>query len=330
VRDVLRMLAGDTEHDRDIPVRPRILYDRIHDRVEGDPYSRMLAVSAGGTIPDKGLYAVRTQTGVKLGELDEEFVYEARKGDKFLLGSFAWQISDIKKDTVVVAPSTASGARPPFWKGEVRGRALRTGIAFGAIFRRLAMAQESGTLLQELGNLGLDETSAKDAEAYLKRQIAAMGMLADDRTIVVEHFRDETGNRQMMVHSVFGRPVNEPLAILATHAARRLAESNINFVADDDGFLLFPYADCPLPERLLHAILPGSAGPVLAAATGEGSAVLVKRLPATSRRRLVAGAGGTTRLTSCAPMATAMFIPNSARAIQPLMRRYSRPVGPKK
>lgn len=97
VKDVLRMLAGDYEHDRDIPVRPRVLYDRIHGRVDGDPYSRMLAVSAGGTIPDKGLFTVRTEDGVKLGELDEEFVFEARLGDKFLLGSFAWQIAGFGK-----------------------------------------------------------------------------------------------------------------------------------------------------------------------------------------------------------------------------------------
>jgi ATP-dependent helicase Lhr and Lhr-like helicase len=265
VRAVLCMLAGDEEHSRDVPARPRILYDRIHDRVEGDAYSRMLAVSAGGTIPDRGLYAVRTANGVKLGELDEEFVFEARRGDKFLLGTFAWQISDIRKDTVVVVPSTVSGARPPFWKGEIRGRRLQTGLAYGGIFRRLMGAQESGTLLENLRALGLDDIAARDAEDLLKRQLAATGILPDDRTLLVEHFRDETGNHQMMVHSVFGRPVNEPLAILAAHAAKRLTDTNIQFAADDDGFLLFPYSDCALPERLLYAIPSGSAGPVLEA-----------------------------------------------------------------
>lgn len=266
VRDVLRMLAGDYEHDRDIPARPRVLYDRIHDRVDGDPYSRMLAVSAGGTIPDRGLYAVRTANGVKLGELDEEFVFEARKGDKFLLGSFAWQISDIKKDTVVVVPSTVNGARPPFWKGEVKGRRLQTGLAYGGILSNLGRAREAGMLLKELHSLGLDDASAKGAEGLLQRQIAATGVLPDDKTMLVEHCRDETGNRQMMVHSVFGRPVNEPLAILAAEIAKRLTGTNIGYVADDDGFLLFPYTDCALPDRLLLAIPPDTAGKVLAAA----------------------------------------------------------------
>ena len=266
VRDVLGMLAGDYEHSRDVPARPRLLYDRIHDRVEGDPYSRMLAVSAGGTIPDKGLYAVRTETGVRLGELDEEFVYEARKGDKFLLGSFAWQIADIKKDTVVVVPSTVTGARPPFWKGEIRGRRLQTGLAYGEIFHRLERANEAGNLLEEIMNLGLDKSAAEGAEDLVKRQLASTGALPDGRTILIEHFRDETGNRQMMAHSVFGRPVNEPLAILAAEAAKRLMDTNINLVADDDGFLLFPYSGNPMPEGLLNAISPQTASPVLEAA----------------------------------------------------------------
>jgi ATP-dependent helicase Lhr and Lhr-like helicase len=266
VRDVLRMLSGDYEHERDIPVRPRILYDRIHDRVEGDPYSRMLAVSAAGTIPDKGQYTVKTETGVTLGELDEEFVFEkGRSGSKFLLGSFAWQIKEVKKDTVVVRQSTINGAMPPYWKAEIVGRRLQTALAYGEILRGLGHAEEAGLLFEELSKLGLDETSAYGAQDLIKRQLAVTGVLPDERTVIVEHYRDETGNHQMMVHSVFGRPVNEPLAMLATSAAKRLMNLNISFVADDDGFLLFPYDDYPLPERLLYAIAPESARSVLSA-----------------------------------------------------------------
>jgi ATP-dependent Lhr-like helicase len=266
VKSVLRMLAGDYEHDRDIPVRPRVLYDRIHERVEGDTYSRMLAVSAGGTIPDKGLYAVRTEDGVKVGELDEEFVFEAREGDRFLLGSFAWQITDIRKDTVVVRQSSTTGARPPFWKGEIKGRRIETGFAYGEILRDLERAYKAGSLLQALSRLGLDEKAAESAEGFINKQLAATRALPDDRTIIIEHFRDETGAHQMMVHSVFGRPVNEPLAILVTQAAERLLKANINYVVDDDGFLLFPYENRPLPKGLLHSLVAGSARPVLEAA----------------------------------------------------------------
>ncbi|MBP1756652.1 MAG: hypothetical protein H6Q59_3050, partial [Firmicutes bacterium] len=265
VKSVLGMLAGDYEHDRNIPVRPRILYDRINERVDGDPYSRMLAVSASGTIPDKGLYAVKTESGVKLGELDEEFVFESRIGDRFLLGTFAWQITKIQKDSVLVAQSNVYGARLPFWKGDMKGRRLKTGQAFGAILRRLAIANEMGTLSKELRELGLDEEAVSGAEDYIKRQIEATGILPDDRTILVEHFRDETGNQQMMVHSVFGKQINSPLAILTLEAAKKHIHANISYVEDDDGFLLFPYGEEEIPEGLLHELRTLDARPILEA-----------------------------------------------------------------
>lgn len=265
VKDVLCMLAGDYEHDQDIPVRPRVLYDRIHERVEGDTYSRMLAVSAGGTIPDKGMYTLKTEDGVKIGELDEEFVFEARVGDKFLLGSFAWKIRQIQKDKVIVQPSSIIGARLPFWKGEVKGRKMQTGIAFGKVFHRLFHAYELGALEEELQALGLDTIATKSASDFLKRQIDATTVLPDDKTIIIEHFSDETGNRQMMVHSIFGRPVNAPLALLTSVIAKRLIHTNINFVDDDDGFLLFPYEGASLPEGLLQRLNPETARDILTA-----------------------------------------------------------------
>jgi ATP-dependent helicase Lhr and Lhr-like helicase len=265
VKDVLSMLAGDYEHDRNIPVRPRILYDRINERVEGDPYSRMLAVSAGGTIPDRGLYTVKTETGVKLGELDEEFVFESRIGDRFLLGTFAWQITKIQKDTVLVAQTNSFGARLPFWKGDIKGRSLQTGIAFGTILRRLSIASEIGFLNQELSELGLDVDAAAAGEDFIKRQLEATGILPDDRTILIEHFRDETGNQQMMVHSVFGKKINSPLAILTLEAAKRHIHANIGYVEDDDGFLLFPYGEATIPEGLLLELRPEDARKILEA-----------------------------------------------------------------
>ena len=124
---VLRMLAGDFEHDREKPVRPRIIYDRINDVIAGDKYTRMLAYANVGTIPDRGWYGVYLADGTRLGELDEEYVYEARLGDKFLLGAFAWRISDITRDRVIVTAATPEGAQPPFWKGDMSGRPIETG-----------------------------------------------------------------------------------------------------------------------------------------------------------------------------------------------------------
>ncbi len=259
VRDILCMLAGDYEHERDIPVRPRIIYDRIHDQIRGDAYSRVLAVSAGGTIPDRGLYAVRSESGVKLGELDEEFVFETRIGDRFLLGTFAWQIVNILKDTVIVTQTNPSGARLPFWHGEIKGRRLRTGIVFGEIFRRFNQDDRTDSMLKELKKLGLDEQAAQSALDFLKRQQMSTGILPDDRTILIEHFMDENSNHQMMVHSVFGRQVNEPLSLLVREAAKLHSDTAINCVADDDGFLFFPYDGNPLPDGLLYQVSPEKA-----------------------------------------------------------------------
>jgi ATP-dependent Lhr-like helicase len=265
VKSVLAMLAGDYEHQRDLPVRPRVLYDRLHERVEGDSYSRMLAISAGGTIPDRGLYAVKTENGVKLGELDEEFVFESQQGRKFLLGTFAWQIVKIEKDAVTVRPTKSAGATPPFWNGDQKGRRIQTGVAFGEIFRRLNEAHETDTLQEELESLGLDTPMAMSVQNFIRRQIAVTGGLPDERTMIAEHFQDETGNSQIMVHSVFGRPVNEPLAILACEAAKRLTNKNIRYIVEDDGFILFPYGECELPKGLLSAIIPETAEAVLKA-----------------------------------------------------------------
>lgn len=265
VKAILEMLAGDYEHKRDVPVRPRILYDRIHERVEGDGYSRMLAVSAGGTIPDKGLYTVRTEEGVKIGEVDEEFVYETQKGDRFILGAFAWRVTNIGRDTVTVTQAPVEGARLPFWKGELKGRNKETGAAFGRILRGLQEAEGDGRLEDALGALGLDESASNLAAGYLRRQIAATGGLPDDRTILAEHFRDQSGNSQLMIHSVFGRQINSPLALLAAQTAREELGINVGSVDEEDGFLLYSYGDEAMPEGLLHRISAEKAEAVLSA-----------------------------------------------------------------
>lgn len=265
VKSVLEMLAGDYEHKRDVPVRPRVLYDRIHERVEGDGYSRMLAISAGGTIPDKGLFTVRTEEGVKIGEVDEEFVYETQKGDRFILGAFAWKVTNIGRDTVTVTQAPVEGARLPFWKGELKGRNRGTGEAFGRMLRKLAEAEQDGRLTEAMGELGLDESAASLSAGYLARQIAATGGLPDDRTMIAEHFRDRSGNSQLMIHSVFGRQVNSPLALLAAQTAKEVLGINVGSVDEEDGFLLYAYGDERMPEGLLQRISAETSEEVLSA-----------------------------------------------------------------
>lgn len=256
IKAVLSMLAGDYEHRRDIPVRPRVLYDRIHGRVEGDAYSRMLATAAGGTIPDKGLYTAKTEDGVKLGELDEEFVYESQLGDKFMLGAFGWKITGIDKDTVYVSQVPAEGARLPFWKGEIRGRTLKTSREFGKILAGLEAAHEQGRLREELSALGMDEAAVINASGFLERQIQSTGGLPDNKTIVVEHFTDHTGCHQVMLHALLGRRVNGPLSLLIQHMVRNICGFDIGCVDEEDGFLLYPYGSGVMPEGLLYRLEP--------------------------------------------------------------------------
>lgn len=270
VRALLRMLAGDYEHKKEIPVHPRILYDRIHDVVYPDPYSRMLAVAAGGTIPDKGMYAAKTLDGVKVGELDEEFVYESYVGDRFLLGAFGWRIAGKDKDTVYVEPAAASSARVPFWKGEIRGRSLKTGMAFGKMLRSLADATGEERLAL-LARMGLDSVAAQNAADFIGRQLAATGCLPDDRTILVEHFCDHTGSHQIMIHSIFGRRINAPLAILLQDVMREHYHMNTGCVDEEDGILVYPYGEEKMPEGILYAVDMQKAQAVLEAVLPQTS-----------------------------------------------------------
>ncbi|MDR0333894.1 MAG: DEAD/DEAH box helicase [Dysgonamonadaceae bacterium] len=267
VCNILEMLAGDYEHQRDVPVRPRLHYDRINEHVEGDNYSRMLAVSSPGTIPDMGLYAAKTESGVKVGDLDEEFVIEQRVGFKFMLGSFAWRITNINKDTVTVAPASPEGARPSWWRYGGVGRKLQTGLSFGRQMRELTEAAHSGNLLPALEAKGLDKSAAKDTADFIERQLEATELLPDDRTLIAEHFRDEIGLYQIMIHSVYGRQVNSPLAILLALIAKNLTGMDVDTYDDDDGILLTARGEeQTLPEGLLRAIRPETAKAILEAA----------------------------------------------------------------
>jgi len=254
LRAIFCMLAGDYEHNRDIPARPRIIYDRVNKTVTGDAYSRMIACMAAGTIPDRGYYSVKLEDGTRLGELDEEFVFEARVGDRFLLGSSAWKILNIGRDLVTVARCGSEGATPPFWRGDAMGRCFETGVKIGKEFSVLNAAYFDGRLRDALASLSLDEVLIPQAAEFISRQIERTGVLPDDKTIVVERFIGETGDN-IAVHSIFGRKVNVGLSLLAQDLAQRETGANISVFDDDDGFLLMVYANSArLPEGLLQRL----------------------------------------------------------------------------
>ncbi|HET9140109.1 ATP-dependent helicase [Actinophytocola sp.] len=245
---VLDMLAGRYPSEEFGELRPRITWDRITGELHGRPGAQRLAVTSGGTIPDRGLFTVMTpgsegSPGSRVGELDEEMVYESRVGDTFLLGTTAWRVQDITHDRVIVVPAPGEPARMPFWKGDAPGRPLELGRAYGRFVRDLSTMDDAPARTR-MAEAGLDPWAVDNLLAYLAEQRAATRHVPDDRTLLIERFRDELGDWRMVVHSPFGGQVNAPwaLAISARLRERRGLETQV--VHSDDGIVI------RLPEAL--------------------------------------------------------------------------------
>ena len=240
---VLDMLAGRYPSEEFAELRPRIVWDRVAGTVTGRPGAQRLAVTSGGTIPDRGLYGVFLASGQgpgrRVGELDEEMVYESRVGDVFTLGTSTWRIEDVGHDRVLVSPAPGQPGKLPFWHGEALGRPAELGRAQGEFVREL------GSLLAAGGDgareralaAGLDGWAADNLLAHLREQVEATGHLPDDRTVVVERFRDELGDWRVVVHSPYGAQVHAPWALAV---AARLRERGIEaqVMSADDGLVL--------------------------------------------------------------------------------------------
>ncbi|MGW4499586.1 ATP-dependent helicase [Micromonospora sp. NPDC004336] len=237
---VLDMLSGRYPSTAFAELRPRLVWDRAADVLTGRPGAQRLAVTSGGTIPDRGLFGVflaGAERAARVGELDEEMVYESRVGDVFLLGSSSWRIEEITPDRVLVSPAPGQAAKMPFWKGDQLGRPVELGRAIGARVRAL-LRQDDEAAVAALRAGGLDDWAAGNLMAYLREQRAATRSLPDDRTVVVERFRDELGDWRLAVHSVLGARVNGPWALAI---GRRLAERygvDAQVMPSDDGIVV--------------------------------------------------------------------------------------------
>lgn len=246
---VLDMLAGRYPSDAFAELRPRVVWDRVAGTVTGRPGAQRLAVTSGGTIPDRGLFGVflagadPKKGGGRVGELDEEMVYESRVGDVFTLGTTSWRIEDITRDRVLVTPAPGVPGRLPFWKGDQLGRPLELGRAVGAFLRELGGLTGEDARLRLLA-AGLDAWAAENVLAYLAEQREACGHVPDDRTIVVERFRDELGDWRVVVHSPFGAQVHAPWALaLGARLAEKYGMDAQVMHADDGIVLRLPDAD---------------------------------------------------------------------------------------
>lgn len=237
---VLDMLSGRYPSAEFAELRPRLVWDRITDTLTGRPGSQRLAVTSGGTIPDRGLFGVFLAgdgSGRRVGELDEEMVYESRVGDIFLLGTSSWQIVDITHDQVLVSPAPGRSGRLPFWKGDAAGRPAELGAALGARTREL-LSLPTDQALAQVHRSGLDPWAAANLLAYLDEQRAATGVVPDDRSIVVERFRDEIGDWQVVVHSPYGNAVHSPWALVIAARMRERLGVDVQAVPADDGIVL--------------------------------------------------------------------------------------------
>ncbi|MEA2297477.1 MAG: ATP-dependent helicase Lhr and Lhr-like helicase, partial [Solirubrobacteraceae bacterium] len=282
LENVLDMLDGRYPSSEFGELRARINWDRLGGTITARKGARQLAVTNAGTIPDRGLYAVTLPDGRRVGELDEEMVYEARPGQTFLLGASSWRIEEIGRDRVIVTPAPGAPGAVPFWKGDSIGRPKELGQAIGA-FTRWAIDQDTATLQRDYD---LDALAAGNLLAFLAEQQAATGVLPSDRTIVVERFRDEIGDWRMCVLSPFGGRIHAAWGLALSARIRERYGLESDAIWSDDGIIVhLPDADEP-PEAELVLPEPEDVEEAIVAELG-GSALFGSRFRENASRALL-------------------------------------------
>src|SRR2546423_829321 len=243
--NVLDMLAGRYPSDEFAELRPRIVWDRSGGTIRARDGARRLAVTNAGTIPDRGLFGVfLVDGGGRVGELDEEMVYEARAGQTFLLRASTWRIEEITRDRVLVSPAPGVPGAVPFWKGEGVGRPYELGQKIGAASRELSGLSEAKARTRLRDEYHLEERAANNLLRFIREQHDATGAVPSDRTIVVERFRDEIGDWRLCILTPFGGRVHAPWAMAITARLRESQGIEAQSIWSDDGIALhFPESD---------------------------------------------------------------------------------------
>ena len=269
---VLDMLSGRYPSDQFVELRPRIVWDRVAGKVRGRAGAQRLAVTNPGTIPDRGLFTVNlADDGRRVGELDEEMVYETRVGETFVLGASTWRIVDITPSQVIVTPAPGEPGKIAFWKADAPSRPVELGAALGKMVRELRALDPTAAAKRLRERAGFDDLAIKNLLAYLEDQAAATGAVPDDRTVVVERFRDEVGDWRVCLHTPFGGRVHAPLALALEARLREKLGVDARALWTDDGIAMhLPEVEAPPsldelildPEEvqsLVSAQLPASA-----------------------------------------------------------------------
>ena len=275
--NTLDLLAGRYPAEEFAELRPRVVWDRLAGTVRGRAGAQRLAVISGGTIPDRGLFGVFLPEGTRVGELDEEMVYESRVGETFLLGATTWRIEEITFERVIVSPAPGQPGKMPFWHGDGPGREAELGRAVGEFLRRISTLPQEEAEAELRTRHALDEAAVSTLLTYLDEQAQATGVIPSDRTLLVERFRDEIGDWRVCIHSPFGSRVHAPWATiirtrLDAHFSSELGDGfGAEVLWSDDGIVVrLPEAAEDLPMELLFpdpdevesevvAALPGTA-----------------------------------------------------------------------
>src|SRR5438034_1379844 len=250
------MLSGRYPSDEFAELRPRIVWDRTAGVVRSREGSKVVAISNGGTIPDRGLYGVFLAGAEKgkgrVGELDEEMVFETKEGDVFLLGASSWRVEEITQDRVLVSPAPGVPGRMPFWHGENVGRPLEFGRAIGALARRMRSLPSEEATKELVTKHALAEGAARNLLQYLGDQVAATGTMPDDHTIVIERYLDDMGDWRVCILSHFGARVHAPWAMAIGAMVRERNGDEPDILWTNDGIVVrFPGTDQPPPVELL-------------------------------------------------------------------------------
>jgi ATP-dependent helicase Lhr and Lhr-like helicase len=291
---VLDMLSGRYPSDAFAELRPRLVWDRETGTLTGRPGAQRLAVTSGGTIPDRGLFTVHLvgsaadgSAGSRVGELDEEMVYESRVGDVIALGATSWRIEDITHDRVLVSPAPGQPGRLPFWHGDALGRPAALGAAVGAFVRSLATARSA---VDVLAGSDLDARATANLVAYVAEQRDATGTVPSDTTIVVERFRDELGDWRVVVHSPYGARVHAPWALVIGARIRDAYGIDAQVMHADDGIVLrLPDTDDEESARAVLDLVRIEPEEIEALVTAEvgGSALFASRFRECAARALL-------------------------------------------
>ncbi|MBN9239696.1 MAG: DEAD/DEAH box helicase [Micrococcales bacterium 70-64] len=284
----LDLLSGLYPSDEFAELRPRIVWDRVGGTITGRPGSQRLAVTSGGTIPDRGLFGVfmvgGEGPGRRVGELDEEMVYESRVGDIFALGTTSWRIEEITHDQVLVSPAFGQPGKVPFWKGDGLGRPAELGAAIGSFVRDVSTG---ATGREQLEQIGLDTFAANNLLALVEEQKAATGQAPTDTTLVVERFRDELGDWRVVLHSPYGMPVHAPWALAVTARVRdRLGVDGAAMAGDDGIVVRIPDTDAEPPGADLFAFERDELEAMVTEEVG-GSALFAARFRECAARALL-------------------------------------------